>query len=100
MTIIKPQIWVRALIVSGAVLGMTTPVYPGSTKVDVCQKIGEILGPHLDANENVAFALTTMRVVGSADESARAAEVFDMVSENTLILVNGLEEIFSLCKDN
>ncbi|MGB0901163.1 hypothetical protein [Halocynthiibacter sp.] len=92
MTKIRPQIWGYVLLVGSAVMGMSTPVYSNSTKVDVCQKVGEVFVQHLGANENIALALTTMRIVGSVDEAERAAEVFEMVSENTSLLVSNLEK--------
>lgn len=90
----------HAHVFAAILLGCAAPVYAASNKADVCQKVGTVLGPHLEANKDVAMALTVMKISGTTDERERAKEVFDMVSENQTRLIEGLDEIVELCSDN
>ncbi|KIC54512.1 hypothetical protein GC1_03025 [Leisingera sp. ANG1] len=71
-----------------------------ASKSEVCQKIGAIMSEHIEANLEVAQALTVMKISGSESEKTRASALFDKVAKSQRKLLRGLEEIAELCKSS
>jgi hypothetical protein len=76
------------------------PAHAESTKADVCQKVVAVLRAHLEANEDVAKALSALKITGDSDQRARAETLFDAVAENQRLLIEGIYSIVELCTDN